>query len=76
MDDLTRCLEHCRPALDTQRRAGQRLPHARTLLTMGHAYHRLGKPHLAQARWRHAHTQFTEIGAPEHNDTAALLEKP
>lgn len=65
MGQLTECLEHCRRALDTQRRAGQRLAHARTLLTIGHAYQRLGKPHLARARWAQARTQLAEIGAPE-----------
>lgn len=29
---------------------------------MSDAYHRLGKPTQAQARWRQAQTQLTEIG--------------
>ncbi|WP_203862480.1 AfsR/SARP family transcriptional regulator [Plantactinospora mayteni] len=73
-EDVAESLEHCRHALTTQRRAGQRLAYARTLLTMGHAYHRLGRPHLAQSRWRQAHTHFDEIGAPERDDTAGLLK--
>ena len=48
LDRPTECLEHCRRALHTQRRAGQRLAHARTLVTMGEAYERMGKPHLAR----------------------------
>ena len=74
MDHLTECVEHCRRALNTQRRAGQRLAYARTLLTVGHAYHRLGKPHLARAQWRRARTELTEIGAPE--DEGAVSGSP
>jgi DNA-binding SARP family transcriptional activator/tetratricopeptide (TPR) repeat protein len=66
-------LKHTRRALATQRRAGQRLAQARTLLIAGHAQHRLGRNHLARARWREAHALFTEIGAPDHETTAALL---
>jgi len=73
MDDLNGSLEHCRRALNTQRRAGQRLAHARTLLTMGHAHQRLGHTRPALTCWRQAHTIFDDIGAPERNDTAALL---
>jgi hypothetical protein len=73
LDQMTECLQHCRRALHTQQRAGQRLAHARTLLTMGHAYHRLGKPHLTRARWARAQTQLTQIGAPEHHKAATLL---
>ncbi|GAA4736143.1 AfsR/SARP family transcriptional regulator [Phytohabitans rumicis] len=73
VDDAAGCLEQCRRAVATQRRAGQRLAFARTLLTMGHAYQRLGKGDLALSQWRRADRLFEQIGAPERADTAALL---
>ncbi|MFC6019834.1 BTAD domain-containing putative transcriptional regulator [Plantactinospora solaniradicis] len=73
LDCPAQALEHCRRALATQRRAGQRLAQAGTLLTAGRAYQRLGKTPLARSRWRQAHTLFSEVGAPEHETTTALL---
>ncbi len=73
LDRPAEALEQCRLALVTQRRAGQRLVQARTLLTAGRAYQRLGKTGLARSRWRQAHVVFTEVGAPERETTVALL---
>lgn len=73
LDRPAEALEHCRRALATQRRAGQRLAQAGTLLTAGHAYQRLGKTPTARSRWRQAHVLFTEVGAPERETTATLL---
>jgi DNA-binding SARP family transcriptional activator/Tfp pilus assembly protein PilF len=73
--DLTGCLNHCKRAVTIQRRAGQRLGLARTLLTMGNAHQRLGHTRPALACLRQAHTTFDDIGAPERIATAALLSR-
>ncbi|MCX5065809.1 tetratricopeptide repeat protein [Micromonospora lupini] len=69
LGDPAGCLVEGRQALRVQRRAGQRLSYARTLITLGHADAALGRPSAAQTRWRAAHELFREIGAAE----AALL---
>ncbi|MCW6009446.1 tetratricopeptide repeat protein [Micromonospora sp. CPCC 205371] len=73
LDDATGAVEHCRRALATQRRAGQRLAQGRTLVTMGHAWQQLGNTQMARHRWQQAHALFTEVGAAEQHETAALL---
>lgn len=73
MKNPTGCLKHCQHAATTQRRAGQRLALARTLLTMGNAHQRLGHTCPALTCWRQAHTTFHDIGALERITTAALL---
>jgi uncharacterized protein YciW len=65
LDDPAGCLEDGRRALRVQRRAGQRLAYARTLVTLGFAYDRLGRRALAEARWRTADEVFLEVGVPE-----------
>ncbi|MFF0232516.1 BTAD domain-containing putative transcriptional regulator [Micromonospora sp. NPDC005254] len=65
LGDPAGCLVEGRPALRVQRRAGQRLAYARTLMTVGGAYAALGRPSAAQTRWRAAHELFREIGAAE-----------
>ncbi|MFG3708708.1 BTAD domain-containing putative transcriptional regulator [Micromonospora sp. NPDC047670] len=64
LTDTAGCLEHCRRALAAQHRSGQRLEQARTLLTLGHAYDRLGKTELAESHRRQARTIFEQIGIP------------
>ncbi|MCG5435245.1 AfsR/SARP family transcriptional regulator [Micromonospora foliorum] len=69
LGDLAGCLAEGRRALRIQRRAGQRMAYARTLVTVACAYEALGRASLARARSREAHALFREIGAAE----AALL---
>jgi DNA-binding SARP family transcriptional activator/tetratricopeptide (TPR) repeat protein len=73
LDDAASAVEHCRRALATQRRAGQRLAQGRTLVTMGHAWQQLGNIQMARHRWQQAHALFTEVGAAERDETAALI---
>lgn len=73
LGDAAGAVEHCRRALATQRRAGQRLAQGRTLVTMGHAWHLLGNTQMARHRWQQAHALFTEVGAAERDETAALI---
>jgi tetratricopeptide (TPR) repeat protein len=63
LGDAARCLMDARRALHVQRRAGQRLAYARTLVTLGHAYDRLGRRAPAEARRRTAAEIFAETGA-------------
>ena len=62
LDDPAGCLEDGRRALRVQRRAGQRLAYARSLVTLGDAYAHLGKRGLAEARRRAAGKIFAEMG--------------
>jgi hypothetical protein len=64
LDDPDGCLEDGRRALRVQRRAGQRLAYARTLVILGHAYASLGRQGLAAARRRAADEVFREVGVP------------
>jgi DNA-binding SARP family transcriptional activator/tetratricopeptide (TPR) repeat protein len=71
--DPAGCLIDGRRALRIQRRAGQRLAYARTLVTVGLAHEGLGERSRARAQWRAAHAVFEEAGTPEREQTAALL---
>ncbi|WP_160150515.1 AfsR/SARP family transcriptional regulator [Nonomuraea solani] len=69
MGDDERCVEACARALELARRSGQRLDHARALMTLGHAV----KGTESRRLWGQAHALFTVIGAPERFTSAALL---
>lgn len=73
MGDGEQCLRSCDLALELAYRSGQRLEHARTLITLGHARRAAGDEQAAQAAWRQAHGVFGILGTPEQEDTAALV---
>ncbi|GAA3605971.1 BTAD domain-containing putative transcriptional regulator [Nonomuraea rosea] len=70
--DGEQCVEACEQALEHARRSGQRLDHARALMTLGHAVQGTAGEQ-ARRLWGQAHALFTIIGAPERSTSAALL---
>ncbi|MEO3885330.1 BTAD domain-containing putative transcriptional regulator [Nonomuraea sp. B5E05] len=72
--DTAQSVRACEQALRLAHRSGQRLEHARALLTLGHA-REPHAPEQARRHWRRAHELFTAIGAPERLKTAALLDR-
>ncbi|MFI7072604.1 ATP-binding protein [Micromonospora sediminicola] len=62
LQELAACVEHSRRALSAQRRTGQRLGQARTLLVLGHAHCQLGDTDAARSYRRQAHSMFQQIG--------------
>ncbi|MET8126133.1 BTAD domain-containing putative transcriptional regulator [Streptomyces sp. NPDC005065] len=74
MGDGEQSVRSCDLALDFARRSGQRLEHARTLITLGHARRAAGDEQAAQAAWQQAHDVFGELGSPERQETAALVQ--
>ncbi|SBT51393.1 AfsR/SARP family transcriptional regulator [Micromonospora auratinigra] len=60
--DLALCVEHCRRALAVQRRTGQRLGQAGTLLVLGQARRQLGDTDVARSYRRQAHAIFQQLG--------------
>jgi tetratricopeptide (TPR) repeat protein len=68
-----RCVEECERAMRVLEGTGQRLLHARTLITLGVAHERMGQAPAARSAWRRAHDIAIELGAPEARETAALL---
>jgi tetratricopeptide (TPR) repeat protein len=65
LGDPAGCLDDGRRAMRVQRRAGQRLAYARTLLTLGRAHDRLGRRVPAEARRRAAAEIFAEAGVDQ-----------
>jgi DNA-binding SARP family transcriptional activator/Tfp pilus assembly protein PilF len=68
-----RCVEECEQAMRVLEGTGQRLLHARTLITLGVARERMGQAPAARSAWRRAHDIAIELGAPEAREAAALL---
>lgn len=64
---------HAEQAFAIHHETGDRLGQARTSLVLGHARRQAGDHDKARRHWRHAHALFTEIGAPEAAEAAALL---
>ncbi|MFI5753670.1 tetratricopeptide repeat protein [Streptomyces sp. NPDC051569] len=71
--DSEQCLRSCDQALQLARRSGQRLEHARALITLGHAHRLEKRERAARSAWRRAHGHFTALDTPEQRETAALL---
>ncbi|WP_165977116.1 AfsR/SARP family transcriptional regulator [Nonomuraea diastatica] len=72
--DTAQSVRACEQALRLAHRSGQRLEHARALLTLGHA-REPHAPEQALRHWRRAHELFTAIGASERLKSAALLDR-
>ncbi|MFI7439335.1 AfsR/SARP family transcriptional regulator [Nonomuraea indica] len=71
--DTEEAVQACEQALWHARRSGQRLEHARALMTLGHA-RRPADDRRARRHWARAHELFTAIGVPERLASEALLD--
>jgi DNA-binding SARP family transcriptional activator/tetratricopeptide (TPR) repeat protein len=68
LGDLDRALIHAQRALRAQRRSGQRLEAARTLVTLGQIQQHRGSSRAARSYWQRAQAMFDEIGSAEAKD--------
>jgi len=73
LSDPVRTVEHGKRALAIHRETGHQLAEAHTNLILGHAFRRSHQNDMATDHWQRALACFTDIGAPEAGEAAALL---